>query len=117
MSALTLVAGVGVSVGAAWLGLGLGVGAALAIVLVARGVGVEGEVAGAVAGEGGCAVANAMLRVEKGRASSRAGRCVACREFVAPKITSRWARMTMPVSKLSTLVGTAADISGADIGF
>ena len=117
MSALTLVAGVGVSVGAAWLGLGLGVGAALAIVLVARGVGVEGEVAGAVAGEGGCAGANAMLRVEKGRASSRAGRCVACREFVAPKITSRWARMTMPVSKLSTLVGTAADISGADIGF
>ena len=112
---MTLVAGVGVGVGVAW--LGLGAGAALAIVLVARGVGVEGEVAGAVAGEGGCAGANAMLRVEKGRASSRAGRCVACREFVAPKITSRWARMTIPVSRLSTLVGTAADLSGADMGF
>lgn len=90
--------------GEGFLGRGAGAGVVLAVALA--GV-VEGAMA--LAAAGGWIGANAMLRVEKGCASTRAVRWVACKECVVPTINHRCAATTPTVSRLSVLEGIAAD--------
>lgn len=95
-------------------GMALGARGAVAASATVRVTAAEGV--GALTTAGGGVGPNAMLRVEKGRVSTRADCCVACKELVVPASTSRCATTTPAVSRPSIWVGIPVDFIGACAG-
>ena len=96
--------------GEAFFGRGAGTAAAT---LVASASGVTGAASTDIGGTG----SNAMLRVEKGGASTRDARCVARSALEVPSKTNRCAATTAAVSRPSIEVGITVDLAGAGAGF